>query len=364
MQTPRQVIDSLLRKKPADRVGFHDWPWPDTLKGWVRQGYPVDDKGEPADFATHFGTDMLDVGAYFNHYPRKEIYELIEETDEWHVHRDGWGASLKLWKNRSGVPEHVDFHMVTREIWEKDYRGRLLELDTRRFKIQETKENLARRKAQGGWTHYGHGFVFETMRQSMGDICLCESMLLDPEWIVDFNETLTNFFQMHYRYLFEQAGLPDGMWFFEDLGYKQRLFCSPDLYRRMIFPYYKRMVDFYHSYNLPVVLHTCGLVEPILDLIVEAGFDGLHPMEVKAGNDPLRIAAKYKDKLALVGGLDARILESHDPALIRAKVGELIDGMKSLGASYIFASDHSLSTNVRYADFQAAVEEYRRRSEY
>ena len=63
------------------------------------------------------------------------------------------------------------------------------------------------------------------------------------------------------------------------------------------------MVDFYHSFNLPVVLHTCGFVEPILDQIADAGFDALHPMEVKAGNDPLRIAAKYKDKLALVGGL-------------------------------------------------------------
>ena len=202
------------------------------------------------------------------------------------------------------------------------------------------------------------------MRQSMGDICLCESMLLDPEWIQDFNEVQTNFYQMHYRYMFEQTGLPDGMWMYEDLGYRNSLFCSPELYKRLLFPFYRRMVDFYHSYNLPVVLHTCGFVEPILDQIAEAGFDALHPMEVKAGNDPLRIAAKYKDKLALVGGLDARILESHDPALIRAKVGELIDGMKSLGASYIFASDHSLSTNVHYADFQVAVEEYRRRSEY
>ncbi len=364
MQTPREVIDNLLRKKNADRVGLHDWPWPDTLKGWVKQGYPVDEKGEPADFPDHFGLDMLQVQAYFNNYPRKEIYELVQETDEWHIHRDGWGAQLKLWKNKSGTPEHVDFHMVTREIWEKDYRGRLLELDTTRMNAQEIKANLARRKAQGGWTYFGHGFVFEIMRQSMGDICLCESTLLDPEWIQDFNEVQTNFFQMHYRYMFEQTGLPDGMWMFEDLGYKHSLFCSPDVYSRLVFPYYKRMVDFYHSYNLPVVLHTCGFVEPILDMIVEAGFDALHPMEVKAGNDPLRIAAKYKDKLALIGGLDARVLESHDPALIRAKVGGLIDGMKAIGARYIFASDHSISTNVRYADFQAAVEEYRRRMAY
>ena len=69
---------------------------------------------------------------------------------------------------------------------------------------------------------------------------------------------------------------------------------------------------------------------------------------------------KYKDKLALVGGLDERILESHDPVLIRKSVGELIDNMKRIGARYIFASDHSISTNVNYDDYRAALGAYRK----
>jgi uroporphyrinogen decarboxylase len=189
-------------------------------------------------------------------------------------------------------------------------------------------------------------------------------MLLDPEWILDVCRVLTRFFKMHFKHLFEQVGLPDGMWIYEDLGYKHSTFCSPEQYARLIFPFYREMTDFYHSYNLPVVLHTCGFAESLLDLIVEAGFDALHPMEIKAGNDPLRIAAKYKDKLALVGGLDARILESHDAGLIRAKTAELIDGMKAIGARYIFASDHSISTNVHYKDFQIALETYRQHMAY
>ena len=132
----------------------------------------------------------------------------------------------------------------------------------------------------------------------------------------------------------------------------------------MIFPYYRQMVDFYHAYGLPVVLHTCGFVEPALDLVVEAGFDAIHPMEVKAGNDPLRIARRYKDKLAIVGGLDARILETHDPALIRKETAALVEGMKAAGARYVFASDHSLSTNVRYDDFRVAVDAYREHMYY
>ena len=66
----------------------------------------------------------------------------------------------------------------------------------------------------------------------------------------------------------------------------------------------------------------------------------------------------------MIGGLDARILESHDHALIRREVAALVDGMKSIGARYIFASDHSISTNVDYADFQVAVETYRKHMTY
>ena len=37
----------------------------------------------------------------------------------------------------------------------------------------------------------------------------------------------------------------------------------------------------------------------------------------------------------------------------------LIDGMKRRGARYVFASDHSLSTNVDYDDFRHALDVYR-----
>ena len=43
----------------------------------------------------------------------------IEETDEWKIVLNGNGARLKWWKNKSGTPEHIDFHMTTRAIWKR-----------------------------------------------------------------------------------------------------------------------------------------------------------------------------------------------------------------------------------------------------
>jgi uroporphyrinogen decarboxylase len=154
------------------------------------------------------------------------------------------------------------------------------------------------------------------------------------------------------------------IWLANDFAFNQGTFINPNLMWDMDFKYEKRIVDEVHKLGVPCALHACGCQTATLDMIVEAGFDALHPMEVKAGNDPLRIAAKYKDKLAFLGGLDARVLETHDKALIHRETAALIEGMKRLGARFVFASDHSISTNVDYADYQHALEAYHKHKAY
>ena len=359
MQNPREVIDSLLRRRKADRVGVHDGPWHDTLRKWVTQGMPADEKGKPVDTVDHFGFDMAGCGGGIDWHPKRGVSDLLEETDEWKIVRNGSGAALKWWKNKSGTPEHIDFLMTGREVWDRDYRPLLVEFDRERINVEGAAKNLARRKAQGLWTHYGGQFIWENMRQSMGDYTMYMSLVTDPDWIHDYNRVYTDLYKKCYAIYFDEADRPDGIWMYEDLGYKGSLFCSPRTLEELIFPYYAEMVEFFHSYDLPVVLHTCGFTEPALELIVAAGFDALNPMEVKAGNDPLRIAERYGDRLCMIGGLDARILESGDRDLIKRKVTELIEGMKQRGTSFVYASDHSISTNVDYDDFLYALEVYR-----
>jgi uroporphyrinogen decarboxylase len=364
MQDPRDVIDSLLRNRPAERVGLAENIWGDTLRRWVGEGYPVNDNGKPVGPDGHFGFDMTGAGGAFNHKPFMRPPEVIEETDEWIVRRDGAGAAHKYWKHKSGTPEHIDFFMNSREVWERDYRPQLLEVNRERVNIESTAASLANCRKQKKWAMFGHPFIWEIMRQSMGDVTLYESLLLDPGWIHDYNRVHTDLFKAHYGILFAEAGKPDGMRICEDLGYNKGLFCSPEVLETLIFPYFKELVEFFHSHDVPVILHACGGIEQALDLIVEAGFDGLDPMEFKAGCDALRFAEKYRDKLMFRGGLDARILESGDRDLIRREIVNLIEGMKSLGARYVFSSDHSISTNVAYADYQYALEVYREHMMY
>ncbi len=369
MQTSREVVDNLLRGRPAERMGVNDAIWGDTLRGWVEQeGYPTrpekpdapaDDPPRPIPPAEHFDFDMASVGGWFDCLPLRGFKEIVDESDEWEVRRNGAGAALKYWKRKSGTPEHVDFRMTSREVWERDYRPYLLELDRERVGLDAARKAMRTQRERGKWVHYGHQFIFETMRCSLGDVCMYESLLLDPEWIHDYNRVYTDFYKMHYKLLFDEVGVPDGIWVYEDLGYKNGLMCSPKTLSELIFPYFTELVDFFHDYDLPVVLHTCGGVAEALPLILDAGFDALNPMEVNAGCDVVRFAEKHGDRLAFVGGFDKTILETGDRDLIRHKVVELLDGLKSVGARYVFGSDHSISTNVQYADFRYMIDVYR-----
>ncbi len=383
--TSFEVIDALLRGKKADRVGLMDSPWPDAMAAWVQQGYPTrmvykepgdkfwrpadgrwDDVAvageyvEPVPAWEHFGYDMVGIGPWFDVAPLRGYDELVEETAEWDVRRDGAGASFKYWKHKSGTPEHMDFRMTSREVWERDYRPHVVAWDPARVDVPEMRKSVASLAGKDRWVHYGHLFIWELARKSMGDLTLYQSLLLDPAWMHDFNRVYTDLYKRAFTYIFETVGLPNGVWLYEDMGYKNGLFASPKVFAELIFPYYTELVAFFHSYDLPVVLHTCGSTVQALPLIVEAGFDGLNPMERKAkGNDPFAFAEQYGDKLAFVGGLDTRVFETNDRDIIRREVTAYIEGMKARGARLVFASDHSISPNTRYESYRYAVEVYR-----
>lgn len=403
MTTSRQVIHSLYRGKRAERVGLVGQPWPDTLVAWVQQGYPTrmvykeageqrrrydwadgimdnmcmdteaaGEYEEPVPPWEHFGFDVIGVGPSFDAWPLRggpggtlASGQLIEETDEWVIRRNGAGATMRWWKHKFGTPEHIGFHMVTRDIWERDYRPHLLDLDPGRVRVEEMRKNLAAARETGLWVNMGHEFIWERARQSMGDVCLYESLILDPEWIHDYNRVHTDFYKKHWAYVFEQVGLPDSIWLYEDLGYKNGLFASPVTLERLIFPYYKEMVEFLHDYGLVVCLHTCGSTAEALPLIVEAGFDVVNPIERKAlNNDPFLFAEEYGDRLAFCGGLDARVFESNDKDIIRREVADYVEGMKARGARLVFSEDHSISPNTRYESYLYALQVCREHMRY
>lgn len=353
----RERMQTIFRKETPDRMGLFEHYWTETLGDWVEQGYPTRDDGRPEHPGKVFDYDMgFAVGGNIDCMPRPGVQETVKETDEWRIVRNGAGAQLKFWKHKMGTPEHIAFEMTNRGVWE-DMKGPLLELDPSRIHdIDLYRTGLARLRDKGKMVCSGTGFVFELMRSSLGDVCMMESFYLDPDWIKDFCSTYTEFVIRHHRYLFEEAGKPDVMFVYEDLGFTNGLWASPDLLAELVMPYHTQLVDFFHGEGLPVILHSCGDVRKGADMIVDCGWDCLQPMEAKVGNNVVEYAEQFGKRISYMGNINVVVLGTGDRGAIRKEVESKLVPLRDRGIPYVFHSDHSVPPTVSYDAYRYALD--------
>jgi len=379
-----QLVKNVLTGQRIDRVPLRETFWNETLSAWVQQGYPTRkvqkdlgqkhwrasdgrwvDTTQPGDYEEpippyrHFDFDMGEMDFLIEFEPLVGYKQILEETDEWEMVRNGAGGVMKYWKKKSGTPEHVDFRMTTREIWEQEYRRHLLALDPRRIDTRELEPRLREIEQYKKFSAHNHGFVWEWMRFCMGDLTLYTTLFDDPGWVRDFCRVYTDFYITHYTYFFETIGKLDGIYICEDLAYKTNTFASPKIYEQLIFPFYQELIDFYQSEGVLVLFHCDGAVSKVLPMLADLGIDAFNPVEAKAvDNDIFRFAEQYGDQFAFIGGFDARIFETNDKDTIQKAVAEFMEGLKACGARFVFASDHSISPMVNYDSYRYALDAY------
>ncbi len=68
----------------------------------------------------------------------------------------------------------------------------------------------------------------------------------------------------------------DGLIFCDDWGLQNRLMISPDKWREIWKPRYKRIYEAAHEAGLQTFLHSCGYIVDILDDLIEIGLDVIH----------------------------------------------------------------------------------------
>ena len=139
----------------------------------------------------------------------------------------------------------------------------------------------------------------------------------------------------------------DLIWIADDLGTVKGPFLNPSIFRKIIFPYFKKIVDTFKKRGVKVLLHSDGQIMPLMDDLVQMGLDGIHPIERKAGMDLLEMKEKYGDKITLIGNVDATYLLPYGSREeIEKQVLECIK-TAAPGGGYILASDHSIHEGVQ-----------------
>ena len=253
-----------------------------------------------------------------------------------------------------GAPEHVGFAVHDRRSWEEHIRPYLLDERTyeRRLDFASYREP-ARAKCSRQELFMTCGVVgpFDQMSPMCGHENLLIGMGLDGEWVHEMADLYATVAIRLLEILFAREGLPDGLWVWEDLGFKLRPFMSPAMYKALIYPAHKKLFESAHSCGLPVALHCDGYVEALIPALIEAGINCLQPIEVKAGMDLLRLKQCLGDKIALIGGMDERVLETNDCRAVEAELLRKLPGVMA-GSGYVLQVDHSVSPLVEYATYK------------
>ena len=342
--THKERFLGALNRQPVDMLACGDGLWGETTRKYIAQGKLK----EGEDHCTHFDMSWRG-GGWLNSCADLDFQPVtIEETEETILRLDGNGARLRYWKNKSGTPEHVGFTVTDRPSWERHVKPHLVKLDRRRIPFEGYRN--AKKQAADEQRAFCWGGVapFEQMHPVAGHEYMLMGMALDPDWVLDMVMTYADFTIRHLEVLFAEEGTPDAMWFYEDMGFKEKPFMSPASYHDIMLPGHRKLFSYSHDLGLKVLVHSCGYVEPLVPGLIESGMDCLQAMEVKAGMDLPRLAKRFGHQIAFCGGVDIRIVASNDFKKIDEELNRKVLPVLKMGGGYILHSDHSIPPEVEH----------------
>jgi len=141
----------------------------------------------------------------------------------------------------------------------------------------------------------------------------------------------------------------------DDYGGGSSLLISPGQFRQFFLDGYKKVVDAVKDAGAYCFKHCCGNINSILDDMVSAGIDVLHPLDPSAGMDIEAVKNKY-ETLTVMGGINC-----YKP-LTEFSVDEIKNETQSVlervghGGRFILASSNSIHTDVKPENFLAMHE--------
>ncbi len=90
----------------------------------------------------------------------------------------------------------------------------------------------------------------------------------------------------------------------DDVAYKGAIMFPPDFMRETFIECLRRCIEPVKSVGIKTIFHSDGYLMPIMDDMIEAGIDGLNPIEPIAGMDIGCLKRRYGENLVLVGNVD------------------------------------------------------------
>jgi uroporphyrinogen decarboxylase len=330
----RQRIRTIISGRAADRVGFwlgnpHGDTWPIYY-----QYFGTTDQTE---IRRRLGDDYLWV-----------CPELIPGSYRHPAGKPMFGSGVK--KTRHGAPGPFAACEDPREVDDYDWpRAEYLDFGPC-LSVLRGAGDLYR--ASGMWTPFYHNVM-----DLFGMENYLTKMYTHPEVVLAVTDRVCQFyFEANERYYALAGDLIDGYFFGNDFGTQLDLIVGPKLFDKFILPWFQRFTDQAHGHGYQVILHSCGSIYRVIDRLIDAGVECLHPLQALARNmDAAYLAQQFKGRIAFLGGIDTQDLLVHGaPEQIKADVRRV---KELLAPCLIVSPSHeALLPNVPPANVVAMAE--------
>jgi hypothetical protein len=202
--------------------------------------------------------------------------------------------------------------------------------------------------------------MHEAMFEGCGAAALAKFMRKSPGLFHEMMEEYTKVNLAGVKMLVESG--VDVIFYFDDLGQRDRTILSLNAFREYILPYYRKIYDACHKGGALIVQHSCGFIDDFLPDMVDAGLNCIQALEPAAGVNMGQLKEKLGDRVAFMGGMDStRTLCFGTPQDVYEDVKKCIKAAGK-GGGYIAGPSHNIM-DVPWENLmalRAAIEKYRK----
>ena len=143
-----------------------------------------------------------------------------------------------------------------------------------------------------------------------------------------------------------------------DFGTQTSTFCSPQTFKELYMPYYKKVNGWIHkNTGWKTFKHCCGAMERFMEAFIESGFDIMNPVQWTAvGMDPKLLKKRYGGRIVFWGGgVDTqKTLPFGTPGEVRAEVLRNCETFAP-GGGFVFNTIHNIQAGTPTANIVAML---------
>ena len=345
--TDRDRCVARVLGQPTDRVPYYlFWtPWFTTSLRWAREGMPAN-VGDPRSL---FDPDAPPQVVEVNCGPCPALAEtILEESADSVTYTDVWGIKCRRFKDKTSMPEFLEFPVKSRRDWER-YEEEFLDPDHPGRLAGNWREDVRGWLARGypiqlGTYPYG---LYGLVRWLLGDEDCLVAFCTQPDLVHEIMDRATDIYLTVFEAVAREVCV-DVMHMWEDMCGRQGPLISPQQWDEFLGPNYRRLRAFAKEHDIPVFsVDTDGKPDLIIPPMMAAGVNYLYPFEVAAGCDVNEMGPRFPG-LAMMGGIDKRAL-AQGPKAIDAELDRIWPAVERF--RYIPELDHLVPDDVSWDNY-------------